>query len=299
MSSYTDNSLEKCPFCLSINIQELNLVSNIEEIPAGLSRSNQASFNGILCKDCKSVTSSNFFDEELYVEGFYSKSKNYDRIIPGYDYTGPFVKEITEKCKNGKALDFGAGQGAAAAHIKNLGINIDVLDPDEGYQEHLKNSFDTVLSDINEIEENYNCIYAIGVLEHLSDIPYIVSSLYEKLQKDGILVFQYPNPSGFSARFNLTKWDMLFENGHNYIPSVKGLNTMLKRHNLEIDQYYSSSILSRGRVPFLASRIDKLEKFVQKAVSKSSFLSLIYNFMWHLQGLLGLGETLVVIIKKN
>ena len=299
MSNSTNVKKKVCPFCLSENIKDLSLVSHLERIPAGLSRSNEADFQGVLCNDCRSVTSSQLFNKDLYIDGFYSKSENYDRITPSYDYTGSLAKKIIYASKKGKVLDFGAGQGAAAAHMKNLGAAVDVLDPDEGYQKQLKPNFDNVMSDIKEIKDKYSCIYAIGVLEHLSDIPDVVTSLYRKLDKDGILVFQYPNPNGFSARFNFNGWDMLFESGHNFIPSVDGLRSILQRHEIFIESSYSSSIVSRGRVPFCGTRVVRAENLVKRLVDKYSFAKYFYNLIWELQGILGLGETLVVIIKKK
>ena len=180
--------------------------------------------------------------------------------------------------------------------MKNLGATVDVLDPDEGYQKQLKSNFDNVMSDINEIKDKYSCIYAIGVLEHLSDIPDVVTSLYRKLDKNGILVFQYPNPKGFSARFNFNGWDMLFESGHNFIPSVEGLRSMLRRHEIFIESSYSSSIVSRGRVPFCGTRVMRAENFVKRLVDKYCFAKYFYNLIWELLCILCLGETLVVLI---
>lgn len=299
MSNYTNFKKNVCCFCLSENIKNLSLVSHLEGIPAGLSRSNEANFQGILCNDCKSVTSSRLFNEDLYVDGFYSKSENYDRISPSYDYTGSLVKKIISASKKGKVLDFGAGQGAAAIHMQNLGAAVDVLDPDKGYQNQLKSNFDYVMSDIKEIKDKYSCIYAIGVLEHLSDIPDVVTSLYQKLDEDGILVFQYPNPKGFSARFNFNGWDMLFESGHNFIPSADGLHSMLSRHGIYIESSYSSSIISRGRLPFFGTRTVRRENLMKSLIDKYRIVKYFYKLIWELQGLLGLGETLVVTIKKN
>ena len=299
MSSCTKNNSYQCPFCLSKNTISIKFDSHIEEIPSGLSRSNKASFNGFKCITCKSITSSKLFDKDLYKEGFYSKTQNYDRVNPSYDYTGPLLKKIISASKNGKVLDFGAGQGATAIHIKNLGVDVDVLEPDEGYRKHLALNFNNVMSDIEEIKEKYNCIFAIGVLEHLSDIPDVISSLYEKLRKDGVLIMQYPNPTGFSAKYNFKNWDMLYESGHNFIPSLIGLRHMLERQGISIDSSYTSSIISRGRVPFFAARVTRFEKVLKNIVDRNIVIKFLYNLAWKFQGILGLGETLVVVIKKN
>ena len=148
-------------------------------------RSQLAQFNGWRCMDCGSLWAAEMFDHSQYESGFYSSAANYNRIKPAYDYTGPFVKKVFKAAKNGKVLDFGAGQGAAAAQLKSLGLDVHVLEPDKGYQELLKRDFDRVFSSLEEVSVKYDCIYGIGVLEHLSDIPSTIENSNEKLNKMG------------------------------------------------------------------------------------------------------------------
>lgn len=299
MLSSIKSGYGECPFCLSDQIEAISLASYLEKIPEGLSRGKQANFEGIACRACGSISSSKLFNADLYSDGFYSKSDNYSRVSPAYDYSGPLVNIVLRASKKGKVLDFGAGQGSAAAHMRTLGVCVDVLEPDEGYQKQLRASFDTVYSDITDITHKYSCIYAVGVLEHLSDIRAVLASLCDSLEDNGLLIFQYPNPRGLTARVNLRKWDMLFESGHNYIPSVRGLRTMLNGDSMIIDRSYSSSILSRGRIPFFWARNAQWEQVMKSLVRKNRVVRFLYKAAWELQGKMGLGETLVVIIKKR
>lgn len=277
----------------------LRVKSNLKSIPAGLTRGVQADFHGKKCSSCKSIISDKTFASEKYSSGFYSNNENYKRAIPGYDYTGDFVRRILKFADGERILDFGAGQGTTAEFIQNQGGLIDVLEPDRGFQEDLGSIFENVYVSSGELKQKYRVIYAIGVLEHLDDIKQTFHLLSEKLQDGGVMIFQYPNVNSLSARLALKFWDMIFEPGHNFIPSEKGLKKFLQDSELEIVDGYSSSILSRGRVPWFPIRFDKIERNMIKLTRSSSVVRCIYEKLWQLQSRVGLGETLVVTIQKR
>ena len=215
-----------------------------------MTRKNKSSFQGNFCKNCRSICSSVIFDKKKYKEGYYSNSKSYSRHKPSYDYTGNLMSFISKQSKGKKVLDFGAGQGSAALFLKSNGLNVDVLEPDKGYRDNLAKSFKNVFQDIESLKSEYSIIYSIGVLEHLEDIEDTTKRLLKKLCNNGFLIFQFPNINGLSGLLRLKKWDMLFEEGHNFIPSLRGLKIFLNRKGIKIHKSYTSSIISRGRIPF-------------------------------------------------
>jgi len=288
-----------CPFCGSVSVKVLAVFSKLDSVPAGLTRGNDADFQGIKCLDCKSLAADELYDSEKYVSGVYSSSENYKHMKLSYDYTGDFVERVSEFSKQGRVLDFGAGQGTTAKFIQNQGIAIDVLEPDRGFQEALKSAFENVYSSLDEVKIKYRVIYAIGVLEHLDEIKVTLCHLSDKLEDDGILLFQYPNVNSLSARLKLKSWDMIFEPGHNFIPSVDGLAKLLRGTDLEITDSYSSSILTRGRIPWFPIRLDKLERWMNKLVQASPIVRFIYEKQWEVQSRIGLGETVVVSIRSR
>ena len=206
---------------------------------------------------------------------------------------------ISKQSKGKKVLDFGAGQGSAALFLKSNGLNVDVLEPDKGYRDNLAKSFKNVFQDIESLKSEYSIIYSIGVLEHLEDIEDTTKRLLKKLCNNGFLIFQFPNINGLSGLLRLKKWDMLFEEGHNFIPSLRGLKIFLNRKGIKIHKSYTSSIISRGRIPFYPGRTYFLEKYTSYLNENSSLIKWIYEKLWNFQSLLGLGETLVVVIKKE
>ena len=277
----------------------VSVSSKLDRVPAGLTRGNDANFQGIKCADCKSLAADKLYDSKQYASGVYSNSENYKHMKPGYDYTGDFVERVSKFSRGGRVLDFGAGQGTTAEFIRSKGVAIDVLEPDSGFQETLRGAFENVYCSLDEVKIKYRVIYAIGVLEHLDDIRATFYHLAEKLEDDGVLLFQYPNINSLSARLMLKSWDMIFEPGHNFIPSVDGLKKLLNGTDLEIFDSYSSSILTRGRIPWCPKRFDKLEKWMNKLLHSSSIARYIYVKQWQLQSSIGLGETVVVSIRNR
>lgn len=288
----------RCKFCAKHQLVEVNFESLVSAIPAGLSRAEAATFIGYRCQYCRSVENSTKFDPSCYVEGYYSKIANYERQIPSYDYTGNLVKYL--KSKKGSVLDLGAGQGAFASYLKLQGLDVDVVEPDLGYQKVLLGSFDKVYSNLEELQKKYDTVVSIGVLEHVDNpIEHILDVFEHALDEDGELICQYPNTNGLTARLNFQGWDMLYEAGHNFIPSAAGLKAALNSVGIKIIDVYSSSITSRGRIPFFPARNALVEQKYKKLCDKNQLMQWINLRLWGIQSNLGLGETIVVHLKRD
>ena len=288
----------KCKFCAEDDMLEVIYNSRVSVVPSGLSRKEIATFNGYTCKYCKSVENKIKFDPNRYIDGYYSGVANYDRPSPSYDYTGNLAKYL--KSKKGSILDLGAGQGAFALYLKQLGLDVDVSEPDVGYQKVLSENFNKVFDGIYDLERRFDTVVTVGVLEHVDDpIQHILDVFDKALDSDGELICQYPNVGSLTAKLNFRSWDMLFEAGHNYIPSLKGLEIALNNTDISIEQAYSSSITSRGRIPFTPTRNAGLERIYKKLCDNISLLQNVNRGLWHFQSFLGLGETIIVHLKRN
>ena len=215
----------------------------------------------------------------------------------GYDYTGNLLSYLCTNINN-SILEIGAGEGAVARFLKSKNFNIDLVEPDANYKKSLKKSFDTVYSNINSCKKKYDIIYSIGVLEHIYDMEKFILQCKKLLNKDGLLIFQYPNITSLSSKLCLKKWDMLFEPGHLSIPSVKGFKMYLKKNDLRLDKSFSATILTRGRVPFVPCRNYNVE-LIYKKLTHLKLFSRLNRYLWKLLDFFNLGETVVVIIKKK
>ena len=63
-------------------------------------------------------------------------------------------------------------------------------------------------------------------------------------------------------------------------------------------EYRSSTITTRGRIPWFPMRIDPIEKKWLKLTSNFKLLARINKFLFQVQDIFNLGETLNVVLKK-
>ena len=293
-----------CKFCGSHKVRLLQYHSHLKKIPLGLTRNNEALFVGIQCRICGSIENKNKFDPNKYFDGYYSNFSNYSRDIlePKYDYTGKLIERL-KKDKEKKILDFGAGEGNLALYLREQGYNIDVLEADPGYTKLLEKNFTRVYRDISQLVGLYDVVLSLGVLEHVSEpVDHIKEICNNVLKPDGVYIAQFPNPKSLGARLNLQRWDMLFESGHNFIPSAIGLKIFFEKNkklNIRVIESYSSSITSRGRIPWFPTRHYVLEKYYKKLINKFWIFDKLNKLLWNFQDIPSLGETTVVMFEKH
>jgi hypothetical protein len=287
----------KCQYCGSNKFKKLSISNDCKSIPSGLTRSEHEIFEGIQCKKCLSVVNKNHLKPN-YSDGFYSNI-DYGRVLPSYDYTGNLISFILRHAKK-EVLEIGAAGGNVARLLRGYGLTIEIVEPDVGYSRKLIEDGFRVYDDIDNVTKKYEVVYSIAVLEHVSDVLEFLKLCVNKLEVNGLLVLQYPNVKSLSARFNLKNWDMLFEPGHLNIPSEAGLTRLIQYNfkDLKLEQTFSSTILSRGRVPFLPFRKASIEHGYRK-LCNLSLIRLFNSFLWGVLDYFRLGETIVVIYKKN
>ena len=137
----------------------------------------------------------------------------------------------------------------------------------------------------------------IGVLEHLNDPKSDLLNILSYLKADGTAIFQYPNIKSISAKIFFSKWDMNFEDGHISIPSLTGLKKIINEFSLV--NYHSSTIMSRGRLPFVPIRLNDVEKKVKKYKESNLIFRVIISKLFAFQDFFMLGETICVYFKKK
>jgi hypothetical protein len=287
----------KCPYCDSKRVKKIYSISEYQIIPSGLTRSNYEIFYGFQCISCLSVVNKNH-SKPNYTLGYYSRV-SYGREKPSYDYTGSLIKSIL-KYSEGNALEIGAAGGNVARLLRDLGLNVEIVEPDIGYSRKLIEDNFKVYEDISEVKKKYKVIYSIAVLEHVSEVLDFISSCIGRLEENGFLILQYPNVNSLSARINLKNWDMLYEPGHLSIPSELGLSMQILNSfkNIKMQRKFSSTILSRGRVPFMPHRITRLE-YLYSNICRIQIFGLINKILWSILDIFNLGETIVIIYQKN
>lgn len=293
----TSADLPVCWFCDSSAVKQESYI--IEgAVPDGLTRAPTGLFEGFSCKNCGSIMNSRGFDTSKYSSGVYSTVDSYQRPEPGYDYTGSLITEFL--AKQDTALEIGCGQGSVSMFLKELGVKVEVVEPDEGFKKQLSQEFH-VFSDVCEVARKYRVCFSIGVLEHIEDpLQHIKQITSECLMPGGIYLCQFPNVRSWSRIISPSTWDMLFEPGHLSIPSVEGLIIASKKKNsgFEVVRSFSSSILSRGRIPYFPRRYRGVERVMKGFLDKSVILRWLYRKAWESLDCFGMGETVVVAFRR-
>lgn len=116
--------------------------------------------------------------------------------------------EILRKLKNGKSLDFGAGDGELVIRMRELGLHaIGVEMSQEGIAKANSKSqslgFGDVLFGLDSkhlFEDTYDNIIVSEVIEHIENPVPILKTLHKNLKNDGLLIISVP--AGPISRFD-------------------------------------------------------------------------------------------------
>ena len=126
--------------------------------------------------------------------------------------------------------------------------------------------------------------------------------LNSSLKKGGFLLIALPNLNSFTryiTRFSKHDWDMFLEPGHISFPSKKIFLKNLEKEGLDLDYYFTTNNIIRGKIPFLPYRNRDLERLVFRICSKSRILYYLYHLLFKLFDLFRLGDISVYILKKS
>jgi len=91
-----------------------------------------------------------------------------------------------------KILDIGAGIGLFAEMLRNKGYHIFCIEPDVMQAELLQQKKFQVYTSVNEIEKQFDVMYALNVLEHIENDVCELSIWKAKLKEKGKLLIYVP-----------------------------------------------------------------------------------------------------------
>jgi SAM-dependent methyltransferase len=93
----------------------------------------------------------------------------------------------------GRALEFGAGDGAFVKQFRAQGADVDCVEIDEGLRAGLRQLGGRTYGDIREVASGtYDFIYSVNVLEHITDLESEVKELRRVLKPGGVLFVFVP-----------------------------------------------------------------------------------------------------------
>lgn len=121
-----------------------------------------------------------------------------------------FIKNLADSCfpdglKNLKVLDVGCGGGIACEPLARLGANVTGIDASKAAiavaREHadsqkLKITYEC--ADIKDLNETFDVVTCLEVVEHVDDLSKFASDLVQKLNPNGLLVLSTINRTWFS-----------------------------------------------------------------------------------------------------
>ena len=300
----------KCLCCNSkifIRYKEIN--SYMPFVPRGLTRPNNVNVQLIKCSNCGLIHDMKTFLEydylSLYTEKKIYSSKEYSTENIKSKYSVDIVDLISNYVSiNDKVLEIGFCTPELMLRVKKLTSHIFGLELDpEAVKKAKGKNIDARFGTINEVfkEETFNLIYSIALFEHIENPKNFIRDLDSKLSRQGKIIIQLPNPNSLNATisrlFSKNSWDMFTEPGHVAHYEKKHLDMIFDKYNYNRILYKTSTILVRGKIPFIPGRPKKIEKLVMN-LSNNIFFFWVYKVFIKFIDFFKLGDTQILIYEK-
>lgn len=120
-----------------------------------------------------------------------------------------YINKILFKNENRKLkiLDFGCGGGILSEEMAKLGHHVFGFDENESLieiaKDHSSGNFDNLKysSNIDEIDDSFDLILCMEVIEHVDDLQNFIENLTKKLKSNGVIIFSTINRTKSSFLF--------------------------------------------------------------------------------------------------
>lgn len=136
----------------------------------------------------------------------------------------------------GKWLDVGCANGVFVNAARELGIDAEGVELSEIAVAEARGCGLPVrvgtLADIPS-GENYDCITAFDVLEHVTDPGLFLSQLVSLLKPSGMVVITVPNQRSYSAKLMRARWYFYIPDEHLHYFDPGTLSRLVSRHGLK------------------------------------------------------------------
>jgi 2-polyprenyl-3-methyl-5-hydroxy-6-metoxy-1,4-benzoquinol methylase len=246
------------------------------------------------------------YDKEYYTElGSPVKNSFVQKILQIKFFSSYEEFTTSYRKKNGKLLDIGCGTGEFVKNMKSRGYDTFGLEP---YSESVKLTRKLIgkekvirgyIKDIRKFPNSFDIITMWHVLEHTYEPLKEVKMIYQKLNEDGLLIFEVPSSDSFVLKLfkDSYTWHMVPE--HNIYFTKKSLIKLLKKSGFSIIKIYSPPRALLNLSYSLKSLMHK------KKYSKEMILFVFYTSIplsvvtvW-LSSLVQRGEVIRVVASKN
>jgi SAM-dependent methyltransferase len=150
-----------------------------------------------------------------------------------------YLRKINSLCPNkGNLLDVGCAAGYFVKVAIDDGWNTMGIDPNKELIDYGKNKFNIPLfnSTLETIKTSqFNVITLWDVIEHVPNPNDILAQCYQLLEKDGLVVINYPNVGSTFVKTFKKKW-WFFVSNHLWYFTPKTISELLEKHGFHVIQ---------------------------------------------------------------
>jgi SAM-dependent methyltransferase len=131
---------------------------------------------------------------KIMADGSYTGVDNLDAMAEARNYNDFLVREILRGCEGASTVvDFGAGCGTFARMLRERGVEVTCVEPDEGMRRALESQGFECRADVEEIAEgSVDYMFSLNVLEHIEDDLGMLRVLRRRLRPGGRLYLYVP-----------------------------------------------------------------------------------------------------------
>lgn len=179
-----------------------------------------------------------------------------------YNYNNYIFSKILNKIKKGNLLDFGCGFGGFIKHCKTNNLDVIGFEINNVAIKKLQDDNLQIELDKNNLENKYENLVSINVLEHIENDNEAIKEFKKILKNNGRLILYLPH-----SKYLWTELDELV--GHHRRYTKKNLVTKLKENGFEIKHV--------EYVDFVGSIVLSVTKFLRIKLSYNKNLTIFYD----------------------
>lgn len=275
-------------------------------------------FTYLECKECATYFMSPRPTPELLNE-FYKESKNYkfwaEEMFPASEEKRHDISlrrvEIIEKLlekfndENIRILEVGPGYGTFSKTFKerNPKAKVKAVEPSNSLANICKEAgvdvyHGTIENFSKNVSEKFDAIVCFEVIEHVFDPVKMLTSFFDSLKKDGLVIFTCPNGMGFDIQILQEKSDTVDHEHLNYF-NPRSIDKLIRRAGLEpvANSTVGELDVNIVRKEFEASKVDLgQDKFLRYYFSTTTH-EIDHHFQTFVKNS-GLSSNLMVVAKK-
>ncbi len=219
----------KCKNCSSLF---LNPRPEYKELEKHYSKEKYYSLKNIESKESKKTK----LKIRLYDIYFNSNKSNF--LLKAIFSPIKFIIRGTNLAKENKLLDIGCGSGQFLYEMKELGMNVQGVEPGEFNEEENKKYKLSIkksnLINARHRKESFDLITLNHVLEHLDNPHETLSEIKKILKKEGKLIISVPNTNFLAYWIFGKNWYQLDVPRHIINYSNKNLKVIIEKHGFKV-----------------------------------------------------------------